>query len=217
MNWNDFGTEKFRKCIEYQEFVLETNNQAMSGLLSYPRQLGKIGRWAVKISALKFQVRHIRETKCCSRHCSSMFESSSLEVPNHVTCHLAHPTSPLAFQDLGQLQRQDSVLADIIAQLQRGDKVENYSLSKGTLYCFSSKGRSQKIVVPAAAIPTVFAFFHDSMLGGLLGVLKTINDTCSHFIWKGMDKDIRSGVRACPHHVGTETHMVIVSDKYRRK
>jgi hypothetical protein len=101
-----------------------------------------------------------------------MFESSSLEVPNHVTCHLALTAFPLAFQDLGQLQRQDSVLADIIAQLERGDKVENYSLSKGNLYCFSIKGRGQEIVIPAAAIRMAFAYFHDSMLGGLLGVLK---------------------------------------------
>jgi hypothetical protein len=50
-----FGTEKFRKYIEHQAFILETENQALSWLLSHPRQLGKIGRWVVKISALKFQ------------------------------------------------------------------------------------------------------------------------------------------------------------------
>jgi hypothetical protein len=58
-----FGTKKFRKYIEHQEFILETDNQALSWLLSHPRQLGKIGRWVAKISALKFQVRHIRETQ----------------------------------------------------------------------------------------------------------------------------------------------------------
>jgi hypothetical protein len=31
-----FGTEKFRKYIEHQEFILETDNQALSWLLSYP-------------------------------------------------------------------------------------------------------------------------------------------------------------------------------------
>jgi hypothetical protein len=58
-----FATEKFRKYIEHQEFVLETDNQALSWLLSHPRQLGKIGRWVAKISALKFQVKHIRGTQ----------------------------------------------------------------------------------------------------------------------------------------------------------
>jgi hypothetical protein len=39
-----FEIEKFRKYIEHQEFILETDNQALSWLLSHPRQLGKIGR-----------------------------------------------------------------------------------------------------------------------------------------------------------------------------
>ena len=43
----------------------------------------------------------------------------------------------------------------------------------------------------------VFAYFHESQLGGHLGVIKTTSKLCSHFIWKGMDKDICSRVHAC--------------------
>jgi len=57
-----FGTKKFRKYIKHQEFILEMDNLALPWLLSHPWQLGKIGRWVVKISMLKFQVRHIRGT-----------------------------------------------------------------------------------------------------------------------------------------------------------
>jgi hypothetical protein len=152
----------------------------------------------VKISALKFQVRHIRgKQNIVADTLSRMFDSSSPDVPNQVSCHLTHTNFPLAFQELGQLQRQDSELADIIAKLERGDKFDNYSLSKGTLYCRSSKGRGQKLVVPAVATPMVFAYFHDSPLRGHMKVIKTINKIRSQFIWKGVDKDIRSRVRAC--------------------
>ena len=72
-----FGTEKFRKYIKHQEFILEMDSQAHSWLLSLPRQLGKTGRWAVKMSALKFQVRHIRETQnIVADTLSRMFDSS---------------------------------------------------------------------------------------------------------------------------------------------
>jgi hypothetical protein len=72
-----FGTEKFRKYIEHKEFILEMDNQPYSWLLSHPRQLGKTGRWVVKISALKFQVRHIRGTQnIVSDTLSRMYESS---------------------------------------------------------------------------------------------------------------------------------------------
>ena len=39
-----FGVEKFRQYLEHWEFILETDNQALSWLLSHPRQLGKLGR-----------------------------------------------------------------------------------------------------------------------------------------------------------------------------
>jgi hypothetical protein len=51
-----FGIDMFRQYLEHTEFLLKTDNQALSWLLSHPRQLGKIGRWVVKISSLKFKV-----------------------------------------------------------------------------------------------------------------------------------------------------------------
>jgi hypothetical protein len=65
------------------------------------------------------------------------------------------------------------VLASINAKLERADKVHNYSLSKVTVYCRSSKSRGQKLVVPAAATPIAFAYCHDSPLGGYVWVLKS--------------------------------------------
>jgi hypothetical protein len=43
-----FGTDKFRPYLEHAEFLLETDNQALSWLLSHPRQLGKIGHLVAK-------------------------------------------------------------------------------------------------------------------------------------------------------------------------
>ena len=148
-----FGTEEVRKYIEHQEFVMETDNQALPWLLSHPRQLGKIGRCVLKLSALKFQVRHIRGTQnIVADTLSRMFDAVLHEAPNPEVCHLTLTAFPLAFRELGQLQREDTVLAGIIAKLERGENVQNYFLSRGTLYC----------IVPVAAIPMVFAFFHDS-------------------------------------------------------
>jgi hypothetical protein len=129
-----FGTDKFRKYIEHQEFLLETDNQALSWLLSHPRQLGKIGRWVVKISALKFQVRHIRGTlNVVADALSRMFDPPSEEPVKQALCQLNLTNFPLAFHELSQLQRKDVELADIMGKLDRGELVENYSLSQGTL------------------------------------------------------------------------------------
>jgi hypothetical protein len=192
-----FGMEKFRKYIEHQEFILETDNQALSWLLSHLRQLGKIGRWVVKISALKFEVRHIRGTQnIVADTLSRMFETPPHEDVS-VSCGVTLTEFPLAFQDMKQLQRQDPTLCDIMSKLERGERVENYLLSKGILYWRSAKSRKQKLVAPEVAKAMIFAYFHDSPLGGHLGVAKTTSKICDHFVWKGMDKEIRVKVREC--------------------
>jgi transposase InsO family protein len=193
-----FGTKKFRTYSEHQEFILETDNQALSWLLSHPRQLGKIGRWATKISALKFQVRHICGMQnIVADTLSRMFEFSPAEESNLASCNLTLTNFPLAFHYLKQLQLQDPELLDIRNRLSQRQKIDHYRLSKGLLYWHSRKGRSQKLVVLASVRPMIFAYFHDSPLGGQLGVFKTLSKISEYFMWKGMDKEVHDKVHQC--------------------
>ena len=104
---------------------------------------------------------------------------------------------PLTFHELGQLQKEEPVLTGLVAQLEKGENVGNYFLSKWILYCQSRSGRKAKFVVPAAATSIVFTFLHESPLRGHLGFFKTVSKIRSQFIWGGMDRDIRSRVRDC--------------------
>jgi len=193
-----FGTEKFLKYLEHQEFVLETDNQALSWLLSHPRQLGKIGRWVARISALKFQVRHIRGSQnVVADALSRMFESPVEEGPAPIECNLVLTSFPLAFSDLKSLQVQDLELAEISRRLRSGEKVDRYMLTNGALYWRTGRRGARKLVLPLAARPMVFSYFHDSELGGHLGVKKTYAKIRAHFVWKGMARDIRNSVRGC--------------------
>jgi transposase InsO family protein len=54
-----------------------------------------------------------------------------------------------------------------------------------------------KVVVPQLLVPALFAFFHVSPVGGHLGIRKTLYKIRQSFIWKGMDSDIATRVRAC--------------------
>jgi transposase InsO family protein len=194
-----FATDKFLKYLEHQEFILETDNQALSWLLSHPRQLGKIGRWVAKISALKFEVRHIRGTQnIIADALSRMFETTNeQENPSSITCNLAVTEFPLAFADVRQLQDQDPELADIKARLARGEGILNYVLSRGALYWRERRNRKLLIVVPEAAHKMLFSYFHESVVGGHLGVRKTIAKIREHFSWKGMSRQVKELVLAC--------------------
>jgi hypothetical protein len=86
--------------LEHAEFHLETDNQALSWLLLHLRQLGKICRWVVRISSLKFKVQHIRGTQnIVAETLSRIFEG---QVPHEpaVSCHAVFNHFPLVFQEL---------------------------------------------------------------------------------------------------------------------
>jgi hypothetical protein len=150
-----FGTEKFRPYLEHSEFLVETDNQALSWLLSHPR-LGKIGRSVVKISSLKFKVQHIRGTQnVVADALSRMFESPQLAAP-HLSSNALLTHFALAFQDLRTCQREDPELLQIIGRLENGKPVGNYSINKGVLHCRSRGDGKSKVVVPPAVIPMLF-------------------------------------------------------------
>jgi hypothetical protein len=192
-----FGTDKFRKFLEHREFLLETDNQAFSWLLSHSRQLGKIGRWVVKISSLKFKVQHVRGTQnIVADSLSPMFEGHDV---SEVSCPVSSilTSFPIAFQELGELQRQDVELKAIIERLERSESVPKYSLSK-RIFCFSGRARSErKIVLPMATVDMVFQYFHSSPLGRHLGLFKTLSKIRQNFTWKCRYQDIRRRVSLC--------------------
>jgi hypothetical protein len=102
----------------------------------------------------------------------------------------------MLFEDIGAHQRSDPDLSAVIDQLSSGN-VPGYSLQKGVLHCKARFDGRPKIVVPQLLVPALFAFFHDSPVGGHLGVRKTLYKIRQSFIWKGMDSDITTRVRAC--------------------
>ena len=49
-----YGCERFRCFLEHKEFVVHTDSEALSWLRKRPHQLGRIGRWVMRLSPFKF-------------------------------------------------------------------------------------------------------------------------------------------------------------------
>uniref|UniRef100_A0A1B6EN58 RNA-directed DNA polymerase n=2 Tax=Cuerna arida TaxID=1464854 RepID=A0A1B6EN58_9HEMI len=194
-----FGINKFRRFLEHKEFLLETDNQALSWLLAHPRQLGKIGRWVVQISSLKFTVQHVRGTQnVIADTLSRMYQIPNDQVADFEPANCAVLLNfPLAFSDLVPHQLQDPELANIISELKNGGAHPPYFLSRGALCCKARQRGQPKLVLPSHLIPMVFEYFHTSLVGGHLGIHKTIAKIRENFIYRGMDRDIATRVRSC--------------------
>jgi hypothetical protein len=193
-----FGVEKFRMYLEHDEFDLETDNQAFSWCLAHHCQTGRITRWIVRLSAFKFVPHHIKWTLNVVAHTlSRMLET--VEPQNNLPSIVAPVLydMPLAFTDIRSHQAQDPESLGIIQRLEARESITPYSMRDGLLYCTAKFDRKPKLVLPQQFIPVVFRFYHESPVGGHLGVYKTIRKIREQFIWKTMDNDIKARIKGC--------------------
>ena len=163
------------------------------------RKTGRLARWAVRLSAFKFVPLHIRGTdNVIADALSRMFEpSEEAEVDSSLVNSVSLMDFPVVFEDLKVHQSRDPSLATLVQRLIAGEKVGNYLLKQGLLYCIASFDRKPKIVLPTDLVPMVFRYYHESAFGAHLGIFKTINKIRSVFIWPKMDADIRTRIRGC--------------------
>ena len=131
---------------------METDNQALSWLLNHPKQLGRIGRWVLRLNCYKFKVQHIRGTQnVVADTLSRMFQSPTNTPESNE--NLATPIVntvitefPLAFTNITQYQQQDPLLKPIIEQLKEGIKSDKYVLSKRILCHRIANGKELRII-----------------------------------------------------------------------
>lgn len=203
-----FALDKFRVYLEHAEFLLECDNEALTWLLSHPRQLGKIARWVVRISAFKFQVKHIRGVcNVTADALSRMFDKEELEektpqVEGEARVNaIRHtwPQCPIGHMDLLTHQMQEPEIRETIEKLGKlkpGAKIKNYVLNKGVLCCVG-RDKSSRVVLPEALVPMAFNFYHNSPFGGHLGAYKTLSKMRESFTYHRMSKDVYKRVKKC--------------------
>lgn len=93
-------------------------------------------------------------------------------------------------------QRSDRVYSTIVQQIENGDRVPAYSLSKNLLYKETTNGL--RLVVPISLRKTILYLFHDNpAMGGHHGVFKTFEDISSTYWWPYLRKTISEYVRSC--------------------
>lgn len=201
-----FGMESFRYYLEHREFILETDNKALSWVLARPRKTGRIARWATRILAFKFSVNSIRGSDnviadCLSRMWNESGDDDAGEDGNHKTeLPIVAPILtqiPQLFRNIKEFQESDPHLGQVKKDLREGRQVKPYVLKDDVLCCRIRKGQELKIAVPTELVPLIFKYFHESPVGGHLGVYKTREKIRQSFIWKGMDKEIRKRIQGC--------------------
>jgi hypothetical protein len=191
-----FGCEKYRTYLEHREFVLFTDDQALVWLLRHAKELGRIGRWVLRLAPFKFRVSHIRGAENVVADCLSRQYEEPL---NYVTfLGLVLGQLPEAFHLIQEPPKKDSLCKDIYAMVMRGDPtVKKFSLRNGALVYHPVRGKPKRYLLPESLRPMVLDYFHCSPLSAHLGMTKTLNRISRVFYWPDMRKQVCEVVRAC--------------------
>ena len=190
-----WGCERFRVYLEHKEFILHTDNQALSWLLKRVKELGRLGRWILRLAPYKFTVVHIPGKM---NVVADTLTRQNEDVPGGSFSGLILQHLPAAFLSIRQHQINDEYCRDVYQKIRQGDtQVRNFRLVSGTIVYFSPKTKSNRYLVPLDLRPMIFEYFHDSTLSAHLSVAKTLRRIAKVFYWPGLRLDVIKYVRQC--------------------
>lgn len=104
---------------------------------------------------------------------------------------------PLAFKDLKKFQAEDVEIQNIIRSINDGTNNKSLYLSNDVLMHKKKENCKGKIFLPKMAMDLIFDFFHNSILGGHNGILRTQRKVNQYFFRPDLNEFIRNKVKDC--------------------
>ena len=177
-----FGCERCRPYLEHTEFELHCDNLALCWLLKRVKEVGRIGRWVIRLAPFQFRVIHTRGSdNLVADALSRVFEGKVKEGPEAI-CGTILESLPLVYSSLEEHQTNGAWCKDMKQMVITGAPgAKNFQISKNLL-CFRPKSTKRgRWVVPSILKPMLLKYFHDSVLAGHLGAFKTYRRLANNF------------------------------------
>ena len=133
-----FGCDKCRSYLEHKEFELHCDNLALCWLLKRVKEIGRLGRWVLRLTLFKFRVKHSRGVdKVVANALSRIFEGKAEKRPE-VTCAVLLESLPLVYSSLPRCQADDPFCKAMRAKILTDPPLQRRSLwSKRTYFVIS--------------------------------------------------------------------------------
>jgi hypothetical protein len=104
---------------------------------------------------------------------------------------------PLAFTDLKQHQIEDLECSQIINSIKNKTNNECFYIKNEVLMYKSSNTNKSRIYLPHKLVNLIFNFFHNSIVGGHLGITRTQAKICQYFYKPDLNSLIKEKVKNC--------------------
>jgi hypothetical protein len=193
-----FGCEKCGEYLEHKEFELQCDNLALCWLLRNVKDVGRLGRWILRLALYKFRVVHTKGLDdVVADALSRMFDSTAAGKSEAGYVALLQDL-PLVYCSLEDQKKQDPFCMDLCERLSKDLAAESkLELHRGLL-CYRHRGvAKRRYWIPSTLRAMLLKYFHDSPLSGHLGAFKILNRISSNFYWPNMRQEIFQYVRRC--------------------
>jgi transposase InsO family protein len=192
------GCERCRSYLEHKEFELECDNLSLCWLLKRTKDVGRLGRWVLRLAPFKFRVRHTRGAdNVVADALSRMFEGQCVDNPDFLCASLLEAL-PLVYSSLAEHQEKDAFCkATRESVVKKEANADKFSICNDRLCYFPRGARRRRWVVPTLLRNMLLHYFHDSMISGHLGAYKTFRRIAANFWWPRMRIEVFAYVRKC--------------------
>ncbi|TYK15071.1 Ty3/gypsy retrotransposon protein [Cucumis melo var. makuwa] len=181
------SVQKWRHYLLGRRFTIMSDQKALKFLLEQREVQPQFQKWLTKLLGYDFEILYQPGLQNKAADALSRMDHS-IELK---------ALSTTGIVDMAVVTKEiekDEELQLLIQQLQNNPALEgNYSLTNGTLMY---KGRVV-LSKSSSIIPSLLHTFHDSILGGHSGFLRTYKRMSGELFWKGMKEDIKKYVEQC--------------------
>jgi phospholipid-translocating ATPase len=148
-----FGCKKCRTYLDHKEFELRCDNLALCWLLKRVKDVGRLGRWILRLAPLKFKVVHTRGVdNAVADALSLMFEREVAENPEF-SCAVLRASLPLVYSSLKEHQEGEVFCKELWGKVQQAQGgSDNFNIQKGLLCYFPRKAKRCGVKTDASEI-----------------------------------------------------------------
>ena len=178
--------QRWRPYLLGRTFIVKTDQRSLKFFLEQRVIQPQYQKWIAKLLGYSFEVVY-----------KPGLENKAANALSRVppTVHLNQLTAPtlVDIKVIREEVNKDDYLQDIINRIQREEKVKNYTLQQGIL---RYKGRLV-IAKNSSLIPIIMHTYHDSVLGGHSGFLRTYKRLTGELFWVGMKAHVKKYCEEC--------------------
>ena len=206
--------QHFKTYLYGKKFLLRTDHGSLRWLFNFKEPEGQVARWLEILAAYQFDIEHRKGSNHGNGDAMSRYpgrlgkQIAAIQIgqsAGEVNWGVLQASDP----DLALLYRLKSSGADkpngeLIGTLSKTGKLymaqwEQIIMDKGVLYrvWWESTGNRHLVVVPHTKHRDLLSVGHDSVIGGHLGIRKSVEKLRQDFWWIGLKKDVIAYIKSC--------------------